>query len=179
MIILLPLRHLEQLDSHRETHANRLDSWACLWRMAAQLRDSYSKWHWEQKKKTPLWKLLENKEDKHSDKQGLARYIEDTYNREEKCEVTHGERWEVLRPRKSEKRRHESEVDADTPDVSHRKKIINGLLLTATAARTLRGCEWQGKWASRLLTSASSDYGQVHRSPRSCHLWKFKFVHLL
>jgi len=57
---------------------------------------------------------LENKEEPNSDKQGLDRYVEDAYNREEYVRSHPGRTQEVLKRQEAAKRRHESGVEADT-----------------------------------------------------------------
>ena len=96
-------RHLDHLDSLRKRHAYRLDS-----------RVGCSEWlpncgtrilsGTENIEYRSLRKLPEDIEEQQSNKQGLTRYVEDTYNREETCEVIREERRSVLKCRESEKR---------------------------------------------------------------------------
>jgi len=78
---------------------------------------------------------MEDKKKPNSEKQGLARYIQDAYNREE-CVRSHpGRTLEVLKHREAAKRRHESRVKANT-HMSPIGKGSNDLsALTATAVR--------------------------------------------
>jgi len=56
---------------------------------------------------------VEDREEPNSDKQGLARYVEDAYNRNEYLTSHPGRASEVLKRREAAKR-HESGVEANT-----------------------------------------------------------------
>jgi hypothetical protein len=93
----------------------------------------------------------------------------------------------VLKRREAVKRRHESAVEANTQTLPIGKGSNQLLALTGTAVRKvtvrkhlLRVLERQGirPAASRLPTSRTSEYGQVHAHNTTDTL-KFSVVHLL
>jgi len=81
---------------------------------------------------------MEDKEELNSDKQRLARYVEDAYKREEYVRSHPSRTSEVQKSREAEKRRHESGVEANT-QTSSIAKVSNDL--SSIAARQVTGSE--------------------------------------
>jgi len=79
---------------------------------------------------------------------------------------------EVLKRRESDKRRHQSEFDADTQTSPIGKGSNELSALTATAARKVRVSEWRGTQpAARCQpTSGISEYGQEYPAQHNGHL---------
>ena len=80
---------------------------------------------------------MEDKEELNSDKQRLARYVEDAYKREEYVRSHPSRTSEVQKSREAEKHRHESGVEANTQTLPIGKGS-NGLsALKASAIRNV------------------------------------------
>jgi hypothetical protein len=94
----------------------------------------------EDRENRSLWKLLEDKKEPNSGKQGLMRYVEVPYSREDYVRRHPGGTLNVPKRREAEKRRHESGVDADTLTSPIGKGNNDLSALTATAARKVCVC---------------------------------------
>jgi len=135
--------------------------------MAAQMRDSNSKWHWGQRKQISVKITGKKKEEPNSDKQELDRRLQQRKvgaksptKKVGSAETSRGG---------GTSSRFRSRCRYQTSLIGKGRNDLTAL--KATAAREVYVCDWRGirPAASRLPTSGTGEYGRVHRSQHNCH----------